>query len=242
MIQVDQINKYIKKNQILNSVSATIHKGDSIGIIGPNGAGKSTFLKILASILKPDRGKIYYQGASYKEKLKELRSNIGYIPQDIALYEDLTVQDQILFWQKASKQKVAKEYVNKVMSALDLFGVQDKKVKALSGGWKRKVNVSIGLLHNPELILLDEPTAGVDLAAKEDLIQWLKLLQQGGKTLVMVSHDWDILNRICEKIMIFQKGKLIFFDAFSKLEEFELNNFGNETDKDLGKLLKLRMR
>ncbi|GAA0490363.1 hypothetical protein GCM10008986_15420 [Salinibacillus aidingensis] len=240
MIEIEQVDYSIKKEVILKDVSATIQQGESIGVIGPNGAGKSTFLKIIASIVKPSSGKIYYQVNAYEEKIKELRKNIGYIPQDIALFEDLTVYEQITFWQKAARQKVSRNNVSQVVEALHLNEVKDQKIKALSGGWKRKINVGIGLLHQPEFILLDEPTAGVDLAAKDDLIQWLKLLHNERKTLLIISHDWDVLNRLCDKLMIFQQGRLLFFDEVSRLNEFEQQAIRNGSSEELRKILRLR--
>ncbi|MRG86856.1 ABC transporter ATP-binding protein [Salinibacillus xinjiangensis] len=241
MILLDQVGKEIKKKHILKSVSTQINQGESIGIVGPNGAGKSTFIKLIATIIKPDTGRILYKGNPIEKSVKAFRKQVGYIPQDIALFEDFTVKEQLSFWKSAVQLSVSDDYVQNMMASLDLHSVEHQKVKELSGGWKRKVNVCVGMLHNPDILLLDEPTAGVDLAAKDDLIQWLTSLHHAGKTLLIISHDWDVINRLCEKAMVFQQGELIFHDQLDRLNDIEQNLRLDHNHQELVKILKQRM-
>nr|WP_102027905.1 ABC transporter ATP-binding protein [Salirhabdus sp. Marseille-P4669] len=239
MIELKNVEKKLKRKSIIKDISMQIQDGDGIGIVGPNGAGKSTLLKLIATVLKPDQGTIFYNETPYGKAIRDIRQHIGYIPQDIALFEDLTVKDQISFWKKATKKKASYSYVEEMVTSLDLHSVYNQKVKALSGGWKRKLNVCAGMLHDPDVILLDEPTVGVDLAAKDDLLHWLKNLQKNGKTVVLISHEWDVINFICEKIVVVKDGKLLFNDVKENLHHFEQQLTADENE-ELIKILRQR--
>lgn len=238
MIFLNNVQKTLKKQPIVNDMTLHIQTGEAIGVIGPNGAGKTTLLKMIATILKPTNGSISFHNKPYHECIKEVREQIGYIPQEIALFEDLTVKDQINFWKSASKKAVSESYLNELIQAFQLQKVWKKKVKSLSGGWKRKINICAGMLHNPNVLLLDEPTVGVDLAAKDDIIHWLKSLHQKGKTILLISHDWDVIHGICEKIMVVNDGKIDFFDDLERLSEYESQL--SDSNEELKKILKLR--
>jgi ABC-2 type transport system ATP-binding protein len=239
VIAAEHIYKKIKKQNVLKDISIQLGEGEAIGIVGPNGAGKTTFLRLIASVIKPDQGTMYYNGQPYVQCIQTLRQKIGYIPQEIALFEDLTVKDQIKFWQKATKKKASQEYIETMLNALGLHQVMNKRVKNLSGGWMRKLNVCVGMIHDPDIILLDEPTVGVDLAAKDDLLNWLKTLHQMGKTIVLISHEWDVINFLCEKLMIMKSGEIAFYDIFDKVEEYE-KTLHMQEDEELIKILKRR--
>ncbi|MBO8157704.1 MAG: ABC transporter ATP-binding protein [Bacillaceae bacterium] len=236
MLTFNQVDKYAKHHHILKGISLEIASGEAIGIVGPNGAGKSTFLKLAASVLFPDHGQIHFQGEPYIKSLKTLRQHIGYIPQNIALFEELSVKDQLTFWKKAAKKKGSRVFIDEMIHVLGLDQVMSKKVRELSGGWKRKVNVATGLLHDPDIILLDEPTAGMDLAAKHDLLKWLNQLHQHGKTILIISHDWNVINRLCNRILIFQDGQLRFDGRTEDVQAFN-STLREETDQELKKIL-----
>ncbi|WP_226580931.1 ABC transporter ATP-binding protein [Halobacillus litoralis] len=238
MIQLDNVSKRYRRKQVLDPFSLTIQEGSSIGIIGPNGAGKSTFLKLIASLEKPSKGALSYEGQPYKQVVKRVRSAIGYVPQDIALYEELTVGQQIAFWKKLEKTKVDDDFLKRMVETLRLDEVMDQPVGQLSGGWKRKVNLCVGLLKNPSICLLDEPTAGVDLAAKEDIIAWLKELHQQGKTLLYISHDWYELRKLSDEYLLFAEKRPVFQGtetALIRQKEELLQSFDEQ--KDLRRIL-----
>ncbi|MCP8615322.1 ABC transporter ATP-binding protein [Salirhabdus salicampi] len=236
LIKVDRIEKNVKAKQIICNISTEIHRGDAIGIVGPNGAGKTTFLKLIASVIKPDSGSIYFRGESYQQQVKALRATLGYVPQDIALFEDLTVKEQLQFWRKAAPRTSSKQFVQQVIHLLGLEEVFHKKVKQLSGGWQRKTSLCAGLIHDPDIILLDEPTAGVDLAAKDDLIRLLQSLNKQGKTVILISHEWDVIDRLCKRIFILKEGRLLFDKGIHGLPAFAQTL--NEDNGELRKILR----
>lgn len=209
MITLNGVSKKYRSNTVLHPVSMTIEEGKSIGIIGPNGAGKSTFLKLIASLEKPSNGTLLFNGVPYSKNVKSLRKSIGYIPQDIALYEELTVKEQIAFWKRVSLAKPDPSFLDHMIRTLRLDEVYKQRVDRLSGGWRRKVNLLVGFMSNPSICLLDEPTAGIDLAAKEDILAWLQSLQNQGKTLLYISHDWYELDQLSDEYLLFANGRPI---------------------------------
>ncbi len=209
MIHLEQVSKTYKSKTVLHPVSMTIEQGKSIGIIGPNGAGKSTFLKLVASLEKPSSGSLSFNGVPYSKNVKSLRKRIGYIPQDIALYEELTVKEQVAFWKRVSLEKPDPSFLKQMIRTLRLDEVYKQRVDRLSGGWRRKVNLLVGFMNNPSICLLDEPTAGIDLAAKEDILLWLQSLHDQGKTLLYISHDWYELDQLSDEYLLFAKGRPI---------------------------------
>ncbi|QHE51223.1 ABC transporter ATP-binding protein [Pontibacillus sp. HMF3514] len=209
MIQLENVSKTYKSKTVLHPVSMNIEEGKSIGIIGPNGAGKSTFLKLVASLEKPTDGTLSFNGVPYRKNVKNLRKHIGYIPQDIALYEELTVKEQISFWKRVSLEKPDPSFIKQMIRTLRLDEVYKQRVDRLSGGWRRKVNLLVGFMNNPSICLLDEPTAGIDLAAKEDILTWLQSFHNQGKTLLYISHDWYELNQLSDEYLLFAKGRPI---------------------------------
>ncbi|WP_082233082.1 ABC transporter ATP-binding protein [Halobacillus massiliensis] len=238
MIEFKEVSKKYKRKQVLDPFSLTIREGSSVGIIGPNGAGKSTFLKLAASIERPSNGEITFSGTPYKKSISRVRKAIGYVPQDIALYEELTVKEQISFWSSLEKQKTDENFLAKMIETLRLHEVFGERVERLSGGWRRKVNLCVGLLRNPSVCMLDEPTAGVDLAAKEDIIDWLKQLHQEGKTLLYISHDWYELKKLSNEFLLFADRKPIFQGSEEKLMIEKSKIIKNyQEHKELGRIL-----
>lgn len=207
MIQLNQVTKSYKSKTVLQPVSMRVEQGESIGIMGPNGAGKSTFLKLIASLEKPTAGTLSFNGVSYQNNVKQVRQQIGYIPQEIALYEELTVKEQITFWKRVSLNKPDSSFLQNMIQKLRLDEVYKQRVDRLSGGWRRKVNLLVGFMNNPSICLLDEPTVGIDLAAKEDILTWLQSLHHQGKTLIYISHDWYELNRLSDEYLLFANGR-----------------------------------
>ncbi|WP_345243276.1 ABC transporter ATP-binding protein [Pontibacillus salipaludis] len=231
MIQFHDVSKRYKRKSVLNPFSLTVKEGSAVGIIGPNGAGKSTFLKLVASLERPSKGTVSFFGESYEKAIRRVRAEIGYVPQEIALYEELTVKEQVSFWRKIEPVEVDEAFLNEMIQTLRLNEVWDQRIDRLSGGWKRKVNICVGMLKNPSICLLDEPTAGVDLAAKEDIIGWLRKLHQEGRTLLYISHDWYELKQLSDEFMVFASGKPVFQGSERRLLE-EKSNLMNSYKED----------
>ncbi|WP_051353032.1 ABC transporter ATP-binding protein [Thalassobacillus devorans] len=228
MIRTEQLKKRYKQKQILHDLSLDIKAGESVGITGPNGAGKTTLLKLLATIEKPTCGALFFEEKPYSSQIKTIRKRIGYIPQDISLFEGLRVKAQINAWRKLSAQTIDDTYMNEMIRILRLNEVMNRRSDDLSGGWKRKLHLCIGLLHKPEICLLDEPTAGIDMAAKVEIIDWLKKLNDAGMTLVYISHDWYELERLSKRLVLMDNGSIVFNGEKRELKDLPANEFSRE--------------
>lgn len=219
MISVKNVGKTYRSKQVIHDVSFEIKKGESICLLGPNGAGKTTLMKMLASVENYTEGSIDYVGVPLKKSYKKLRKNSGYVSQEIVLYEEMKVKDQIRFWQKVTKKKASSNYVEETIQLLRLHEVWNERTENLSGGWKRKLHLCVGMIHEPEICFLDEPTAGVDIAARLDIIKWLKRLHDKGMTIIFISHHWDEMKQLGERILLLENGKLLFDGLETELDK-----------------------
>lgn len=200
MLEVKGIAKNYKRKKVLVDCQFNVERGEIIGLVGENGAGKSTLLQILATVMSPTAGEIILDGTTYKGKLKEIRREIGYVPQEIAVWEEFTVEENMLFFEKLSWKRRTPEECRQICLNMQLTQWKEK-VSALSGGMKRKLNLAISLLHDPGLLLLDEPTVGIDLRSKIDIGTYLqKLAKEEQKMIVYISHDMDEITTLCDRI------------------------------------------
>lgn len=230
MINVLSLSKNFNKQQVLNDVSFEIKKGEIIGVAGPNGAGKTSLLNILALIADYDCGEYFIEGNNTKENLNYYRSVIGYVPQDIALFEELSVADNLICWSKYNFKK-AKELMNSISLELDLTEILNKKVKKLSGGMKRRLNVAVALINAPQILVMDEPMVGIDDKHCKLIFSHLKSLSKQGVTQVISSHSIEQLMKISDKILYLNNGKIEFFnDAYSYLNLLQKNHL-NAADR-----------
>lgn len=205
MLEVKSINKSYGKRQVLENFSMRAEQGEIIGLVGENGAGKSTLLKILATLSKPDSGELYLNGKPYKKYFKEHRKIIGYVPQDIAVWEDLTVLENMKFFAKLSPVKKTVPELTELLNNTQLDRY-DTKVSKLSGGMKRKLNLAISLINDPEFLLLDEPTAGIDLKSRIEIGEFLKTLAVRNDILIIyTSHDMNEIKEVCDRVIVIGK-------------------------------------
>lgn len=228
-IEVKDLVKKYKKYIAVNNISFSLDKGDVLGIIGENGAGKSTLMSMLVTLVRPTKGDIIYNEESIVNSPYKIRGHIGYVPQDITLYEELTAMDNIKFFAKT--YHISKEELpNRIKIIKDIIGLEDnilqKKVKTYSGGMKRRVNIGIALLNDPEIIVMDEPTVGIDIASKDYILSVIKRLNKEGKTIIYTSHYLDEIEELCNKICIMNKGEII---EFSTLEDITSNKLKDKT-------------
>ncbi|WP_194840842.1 ATP-binding cassette domain-containing protein [Filobacillus milosensis] len=200
MITLEGISYKKKRQYLLNQIDGRINKGDCITLFGPNGAGKSTLMKIMAGLNKPSRGK---RSVQFHKK-----NPIGYVPQQIALFDGLTVKDQIKYYQKLTKQ-TSTDFVEVMIKELGLKDILNKRINQLSGGMKRKVNLAVGVIHQPEILFLDEAFVGVDLATKYDMLKWLNHLNAQGTTIVFITHDWYVINQLKPSMWILDQGEML---------------------------------
>lgn len=194
----------------VNNLSIVVEKGEIFGLLGPNGAGKTTLISMLCGLLKPTLGTITISGLSYKNKSTEIKKLIGVVPQEIALYPTLTAKENLMYFGSMCGLQTF-ELKTKIDTALEKLGLTkfaDKKIATFSGGMKRRINLLAGILHNPQVLFLDEPTVGVDVQSKNVIIDYLKALNQDGMTIVYTSHHLVEAQDLCTKIAIIDQGKI----------------------------------
>ena len=223
MIKIKNLVKRYNDITALKSISLDVADGEFLGILGPNGAGKTTLINIINTLLDYDSGKVLINGINPRENKTEIKKQIGVIPQEISLYEELSAFENLIFW--GSLYDIEKEEIDvraeELLRMVGLFKRKDDLVKTFSGGMKRRLNIAIGLIHNPKILLLDEPTVGVDPQSRNFIFDILFNLHEVGKTIIYTTHYMEEAEKLCEKIAILNKGEII---KYGTLEEL-LGNF-----------------
>ena len=211
MIELKNVSKSYENIQALKDVSLKIEKGELFGLLGPNGAGKTTMINIINTLLPADSGKVYIAGLSLSENRQKIKKLIGIIPQEIALYEDLTALENLKFWGEiyGIPKKELKNRCDEILKMVGLFERKNESLKKFSGGMKRRINIAAGLLHNPEIILMDEPTVGVDPQSRNFIFEMIKKLHSNGKTIIYTTHYMEEAEKLCTRIAIIDRGKII---------------------------------
>ena len=195
----------------LDNVSISIDDGVIFGLLGPNGAGKTTLMNCIIGYLQPDNGKILLNGDDTSEQNLKYRNHIGYVPQEIALYQELSAMQNLKIF--GSFYNIQSQVLSeRITSALELVQLEDRKndvVKNFSGGMKRRLNIAVSILHDPEIILCDEPTVGVDPQSRNAIFDMLVKLNNAGKTIVYTTHYMEEAEKLCNKLAIIDNGKII---------------------------------
>ncbi|WP_372753665.1 ABC transporter ATP-binding protein [Labilibaculum sp.] len=241
MLIANNLSKSYQNIIALTNVSLSIKEGELYGLLGPNGAGKTTTINILSSLLKPDSGEILYQEKSLYQNLKECKKMIGLVPQEIALYDDLTAIENLNFWGKLYGIK-GKELHSKTEELLKFLGLWDRKkdkIKTYSGGMKRRINIAAALLHDPKIVFMDEPTVGIDPQSRNLIFEVIQELHSRGLTMIYTTHYMEEAERLCDRIGIIDEGRIIAEGSLDQLkktskikEEIHLN-FSNTQKEDL---------
>lgn len=211
MLVIENLNKSYGSYKAVNNLNLNISKGEIFGFVGPNGAGKTTTLKMMSTLLLPNSGEIKLNGENIYNDLKKTRSSIGYMPDAFGLYDNLKVHEYIEFYGELVGMNY-KEIRNHVGSILELVSLEDKKnayVDSLSRGMKQRLCLSRALIHNPELLILDEPASGMDPRARIQMKEILKELKAMGKTIIISSHILPELAELCSTIGVIDRGKII---------------------------------
>lgn len=214
LVDIQHVSKKYKDapKAAIHDLSLTIQKSEIFGLLGPNGAGKTTFISMLCGLFQPGSGEIFINGHTHKTHSKECKQIIGVVPQEIALYPQLTAWENLMFLghMYGLKGNSLKEKIKENLTILGLETNIHQKITSYSGGMKRRVNLIAGLLHNPQLLILDEPTVGVDVQSKQAIIEHLKKLnRENGMTILYTSHHLDEAEDFCTHIAIIDEGKLI---------------------------------
>lgn len=211
MIKALSISKSFGKTEAIRDVSFNIEKGEIFGILGPNGAGKSTIVNILNTLIKPDKGEVIIDGVDIKNDGETVKLIMGVVPQEIALYEELTAYENLMFWgglYNIPKPELI-ENVNKTLQIVDLSYRKDDRIKNFSGGMKRRINIACSLLHNPRILVLDEPTVGVDPQNRNHIFEVIERLNNEGMTVIYTTHYLEEAERFCDTIAIMDVGRII---------------------------------
>lgn len=227
IIEVKNITKRFNDKLVLDNVSYEVEKGEIFGFIGPNGAGKSTLINIMTSLLVPDSGTIKICGYDILKDPIKAKECIGYVPQDISLIEELTAYDNLEFFGALYGLK-GKELKERIMEALEVTGLVEKKkekVKKFSGGMKRRLNIAAAIMHHPKVLIMDEPTVGVDPQSRNHIFNFTKnICKEWGTTVIYTSHYMEEVEELCKRVFIIDLGKEI---AYGSEDEIKASVFPN---------------
>lgn len=203
----------------VDDISMQVKRGEILGLLGPNGAGKTTLISMLCGLLKPTSGDFTIEGYNYHNNSKAIRQTIGVVPQEYALYPTLTAAENLMYFGSMYGLK-GKSLRSKVSEALEHLGLEkfaDRQIETYSGGMKRRVNLIAGLLHNPTVLFLDEPTVGVDVHSRNVIIEYLKQVNANGTTIIYTSHHMAEAEDFCTRIAIIDSGKILAEGSASEL-------------------------
>lgn len=210
MIEVKSISKSYGNIMSLRDISFDIRKGKIFGLLGPNGAGKSTTVNILNTLLKPDSGEIYFDGVNIFNNPDHCKMMMGVVPQEIALYENLTAFENLIFWgglYRVPKSEL-KENAVKMLELVGLSSRKNDRIKTFSGGMKRRINIACSLLHKPKILIMDEPTSGVDPQNRNHIFNVIENLNKEGMTIIYTTHYMEEAERLCDTIAIIDLGTI----------------------------------
>ncbi len=212
MIELIDLTKNFKQVSAVKNLNMFIEKGEIVGLLGPNGAGKSTAISMMSSLMEPTSGDVCFNNKSILKNPAPLRKVIGVVPQEIALYTDLTAEENLRFFGRVYHLKGA-ELSRKMDEVLEQIGLSDRRkdvVKTFSGGMKRRLNIGVALLHDPEFIIMDEPTVGIDPQSRNYILETVKRLNSEKQmTVLYTSHYMEEVEFLCNRIYIMDKGNLI---------------------------------
>jgi ABC-2 type transport system ATP-binding protein len=211
IVTVKNLEKSYSTKKAVDGISFVVKKGEILGLLGPNGAGKSTTINILGTILAADKGEITILDHDLKKDIKAIKTAIGIVPQDIAIYEEISAEKNVRFFASMYNIK-GDELDKKVKSALELVGLYEKKdhkPKTFSGGMKRRLNIACGIAHQPKLIIMDEPTVGIDPQSRNHILESIKVLKDNGATVIYSTHYMEEVEAISDRIIIMNEGKII---------------------------------
>jgi ABC-2 type transport system ATP-binding protein len=219
VLEVRNLSKRFGSIVAVNDISFSVGAGETIGLLGPNGAGKTTTVAMICGLIAPDSGEVRLNGQPIRGDTDPVRRTLGLVPQELALYDDLTARENLqLFGALYGLRGPVLEEAMK--SALELVGLAERakdKVKTYSGGMKRRLNLAAALLHDPQTLLLDEPTVGVDPQSRNAIFENLETLKSRGKSLLYTTHYMEEAERLCDRIVILDQGRVVADDGLKGL-------------------------
>lgn len=219
-VLTDVVKRYENKLTV-DHVNVTIQAGEIFGLLGPNGAGKSTTISMICGLLKIDSGDIVIDGLSVSSYALEVKKKIGLVPQDLALYNTMTANENVTFFGRlyGLRGKLLKERVAEALAFTGLSDRAKEKPATFSGGMKRRLNIACAIMHHPKLIIMDEPTVGIDPQSRNHILESVKELNRLGSTVIYTSHYMEEVAAICDRVAIMDKGHIIACGTEKELRE-----------------------
>jgi len=215
MIEINGLFKKYGDRVAVNGVSFCVQEGEIFGLLGPNGAGKTTTISILATLLPPDEGQATIGGYDLARQTNQIKPLIGFVPQELALYPTLSAWDNLAFFGRIYGLR-GTPLKERIAAVLDLVGLRDRSgdaVRTFSGGMKRRLNIAAGLIHQPRVLFLDEPTVGVDPQSRNFIFEHVERLKAEGMTILYTTHYMEEAERLCDRVAIMDEGRILALDT-----------------------------
>jgi len=221
LLQIAGLCKAFGEVRAVNDVCLEVRAGEIYGLLGPNGAGKTTAISMISGLLRPDAGKVVVDGADFWSAPARAQKIMGVVPQEVALYEDLSGRENLEFWGRLAGLPAveARGRASEVLEALSLADRAQDAVKKYSGGMKRRINIGCALMHRPKLLLLDEPTVGIDPQARANILEFVRKLGSEGTGILYTTHYLEEAETLCNRVGIIDHGKLLAEGTLSELQQ-----------------------
>lgn len=221
LLKVQTLAKSFGAIRAVDSVSFEVRPGEIYGLLGPNGAGKTTTISMISGLLRPDAGEVIVDGTPFASNPQRAKRVMGVVPQELALYEELSGRENLEFWGRIAglKAREAKARATELLQALSLADRAKDAVKTYSGGMKRRINIGCALLHRPKLLLLDEPTVGIDPQARMNILEFIRGLRESGTAILYTTHYLEEAESLCQRIGIIDHGRVLAEGTLSELQE-----------------------
>ena len=211
VLEVKSLRKEFGDLTAVDGISFDIQEGEIFGFLGPNGAGKTTSISMICGLLTPTAGEIFVEGVSILKNPREVKKRLGVVPQEVAIYEELSARENLSFWGGIFGMRGG-DLNSRVDELLEQVGLEERAkepTKNFSGGMKRRLNLALGLVHDPKLILLDEPTVGIDPQARHNILDVVKSIVAGGRTVLYTTHYLEEAEDLCDRLAIIDHGKIL---------------------------------
>ncbi|WP_066894452.1 ABC transporter ATP-binding protein [Clostridium nigeriense] len=221
VVEIKDLVKKYDSTIAVDNINLSIEEGEIYGILGPNGAGKSTTISLICSLLNPTLGEIKILGEDIRKKSISIKKNIGLVPQNIALYRNFTAYENVKFFGElyGLRGKELSEAIDKSLEFTGLLEFKKKKAEEFSGGMLRRLNIACAIVHNPKILIMDEPTVGIDPQSRNNIMQAVKLLNKKGVTIIYTTHYMEEAESLCSKIAIIDNGKIIVEGTKEELKD-----------------------
>ena len=223
MIRVENLSKSYGSVKAVDGISFEVREGEIYGLLGPNGAGKTTTLSMISGLLEPDNGRILFKGVDLADDPLGVKRKLGVVPQEVALYEHLSARENLAFFARlyGLDGKAQAEALDRGLELAGLMHRADDRVKTYSGGMKRRLNIAVALLHSPELVILDEPTVGIDPQSRNRIYEMVDGLREAGTAMIYTSHQLGEVERLCDRIVILDRGVKVAEGTLAELQRHE---------------------